>query len=142
MKISSTIVFLFLTSFFSYQLHAQKTVWFDADWAITSKNDAVYYRPHPQKVKGGYLLIDYYLNGNIKRKGISTVPYPNEEYYVGVVKTYFDTGELQTRVRYTEGKRDGSWKEFYKSGKIKERGKYRNGEKVGIWKTFYKNVYK
>lgn len=141
MKSFKYIIFIGVL-FITTSVTAQEIVWFNADWAIVPKKEAVYYRLKPQPTKGGYLLIDYYMSGKKKREGVSTVYYPNEEHYVGVVKTYFETGELHTKVRYKDGLKDGPWKEFYKSGKIKERGKYNEGEKVGIWKTFYKNVYK
>ncbi len=141
MKLVKYIVIVGLV-FLTTSATAQKTVWFDADWVIVPKKEAVYYRKAPEKVKNGYLLIDFFLSGNKKREGVSTVYYPNEEHYIGVVKTYFETGELHTKVRYKEGLKNGLWSEFYKNGKIKERGKYRDGDKVGVWKTFYKNVYK
>ncbi len=139
---TSKLLFLVIVVFFSRPIKAQKITWFNVDWVVVPKKEAVYYRVEPKKIKRGYLLTDYYLNGVKKREGVSKVYYPNEEYYIDVVKTYFETGNLHTRVRYKEGLRNGIWREYYKNGKIKERGKYRVGKKVGVWKIFYKNSYK
>lgn len=161
---NSTFYLLMLITFLSVSATAQETIWFDANWQETSKDNAEYYRPAPQKKGNGYLIVDYFKNGQIQMKGFSTTAEPHKEEFQGLVvyyhqngkpyheanykdgklhgvrKVYFESGELKEQGKYKDGQRDGIWKTFYKTGKIETKGKYQNGEKVGVWKTFYKNV--
>lgn len=144
---------------------SQETVWFDANFNITSKDKATYYRPVPKQKRSNFLIVDYYKSGKKFREGKGKTPNLNSESFHGVVTYYFPnetifkkvtfkkgmmdgnyleyykTGELKENGRYDKGKRDGSWKLYNKSGKIKTKGTYKEGEKVGVWKTFYKNIY-
>ncbi|CAL2109334.1 conserved protein of unknown function [Tenacibaculum sp. 190130A14a] len=153
-----------LVSFLTLSANAQETIWFDANWQETSKDNASYYRPAPQKKGNGFWIIDYFKNGQIQMEGFSTSVEPHKEEFEGLVtyyhqngkpyheanykkgqlhgvrKVYFESGELKEQGKYKDGQRDGIWKTFYKSGKIETKGKYHNGEKVGVWKTFYKNI--
>ncbi|MFD0993428.1 toxin-antitoxin system YwqK family antitoxin [Tenacibaculum geojense] len=162
---TSTLLLAMFVSFFATSITAQSTIWFDANWQITSKDKGMYYRPEPKKVDNGYWIVDYYKNGQIQMEGLSSNKTPLEEEFEGLVsyyhsngkpyhkanykegelhglrRVYYDTGELKEEGTYNYGKRDGVWKTYYKNGKINSKGKYRNGEKVGVWKTFYKNVY-
>ncbi len=157
----STILF----SFFFSSLIAQEIIWFDKNWKETSKDESVYYRPSPKKIKNGFWIVDYYKNGQVQMEGYSTVNKPNQEkfdglviYYHengkpfhkanykngklnGVIKVFYETGELKEQGEYKDDKRERIWKTFYKSGKIQTKGKYKNGDKVGIWKTFHKSIY-
>lgn len=161
---NSTFYLLLFVGFLTLSVSAQDTTWFDANWQVTTKDNAEYYRPTPQKKGNGYWIVDYYKNGKIQMEGYSSSAVPLEEEFDGLVtyyhdngkpfheanykngklegvrKVYYESGELKEQGRYKDGKRDGIWKTFYKSGKIESKGKYQDGEKVGIWKTFYKNV--
>lgn len=163
MKFPYLLTLAFIIYFNS--LSAQETTWFDSNWKKTTKEKASYYRPVPKKIKNGFWIVDYYMDGNILKEGFGINFTKNKEGFEGLVvayhpngkpsskanyrkgklhgvrRTYYDTGELKEQVRYTHGKENGVWKTFYKTGKIKTKGKYRDGEKVGVWKTFYKNVY-
>ena len=158
-------VFILLFVFFSVNILAQKTTWYDNNWKEVKQTEAVFYVPMPKKVKNGYWIVKFYKNGNRYLEGYSSNSKINNELFEGIVnyydingtlskkvsykngiingpkRTYFKTGELQSLGRFKNGKENGVWKTFYKNGKIKTRGKYKNGEKVGVWKTFYKNVY-
>ncbi|CAM1373483.1 conserved exported hypothetical protein [Tenacibaculum litopenaei] len=164
MRTSTWILVLFV-GLMTTSLTAQETTWFDANWQVTTKDNAKYYRPSPKKIKDGYWIVDYYQNGKVQMEGFSSVNTPGEENFEGLVtyyfengtpsheanykdgklhgirKVYYESGELKEQGKYKNGKREGIWKTFYKNGKIKEKGKYKNNEKVGVWKTFYKNVY-
>ena len=163
MKTRIAIVVLFV-GLFTTSLTAQETIWFDVNWKETTKDNASYYRPAPEKKDNGYWIVDYYKNGQVQMEGFSTNNTPNEEQFEGLVmyyhengkpfhkahykngklngqrKVFYETGELKEHGNYVNGKREGSWKTFSKKGKIKTKGRYKNGEKVGIWKTFYKNI--
>ena len=155
-----TLVFGFLTT----SLCAQEKIWLDSNWNVSTKENASYYRPVPQKKDNGFWIVDYYKSGKKQMEGFSFNTKLNEEKFEGLVIYYheneavfqkvfyekgkpvgkfsefYDTGEVKRMGKYEEGKRKGVWKEFYKNGKIEKKGKYKNGEKVGVWKTFYKNV--
>jgi antitoxin component YwqK of YwqJK toxin-antitoxin module len=165
MKKATYIIMFFFIGCYAQSLFGQKTIWFDKNWQQTSKENSVYYRPEPKKVKSGFWIVDYYKNGQVQMEGFSTVNSPNNESFDGLVtyyhqngkpfhkanykngklegvrKVFYETGELKEQGRYKDGKRQGIWKTFYKNGKIKNKGKYKDNEKVGIWKTFYKNEY-
>lgn len=163
---TSTILTALLVVFLGTSAIAQETVWLDANWKKTDKENATFYRPAPEKKGNGYWIVDYYKNGKVQMKGFSTSNEYDNEQFEGLVKyyhpngtlshelnfsdgklegnrkEYYESGELKEVAKYKEGKRNGAFREYYKNGKIKTRGKYRDGEKVGVWKTFYKNVYK
>ncbi|MDY0780707.1 hypothetical protein [Tenacibaculum sp. IB213877] len=165
MKTSTLLIAMFVSFLTTSTLVAQDTVWFDANWQITTKNNGEYYRPKPKKVENGYWIVDYYKDGQIQMEGLSTTNTPLEEEFEGLIsyyhpngkpyhkanykngkldglrRVYFETGELKEEGNYVDGKKEGNWKTYYKNGKIETKGKYRDGEKVGVWKTFYKNVY-
>jgi len=137
LTVSITVIMVFLST----TIFAQKTIWFTDNGSITTKEDGIYYRPAPKKVKNGYWITEYYKKGAVRTEAYSETNIPFKEKYRGIRKIYFETGELQQEEFYENGKPEGIWKTYYKNGKIKTKGKYRNGEKVGVWKTFYKNVY-
>lgn len=162
---TSTLIITIIVGFLALTLNAQETVWFDANWVVSTKEKAVYYRPVPEKKNNGFWIVDYYISGKKQKEGFSTIAKPNKELYHGNVKYFYENGNkfqvinyvngkpegsfsefynseaLEITGKYSNGLREGIWKTFYKNGKIKEKGKYREGEKVGVWKTFYKNDY-
>lgn len=134
MKKTALLIFLFL-GLLSSKTIAQKTIYFDANWKETTKQNATYYRPAPKEKSKGKLVVDYYISGEKAQ----------EVYYVdgkpdGKYSFYYKSGALKIAGKYSEGKKEGIWKTFSKLGKIKKKGKYKDNEKVGIWKTFYKNI--
>jgi len=55
---------------------------------------------------------------------------------VGLWKSYYNTGKLETRRHYKNGKLEGNWKEYDKNGKLKEIIPYKNGKINGNWKKY------
>jgi antitoxin component YwqK of YwqJK toxin-antitoxin module len=133
MNIKSVFVFL-LIIFLAFSAKAQDKVYFDANWNVTTKEKAVYYRTIEKNKNNKEWIIDYYISG----KKLQEANYINGK-PEGKFLIYYNSGELKVIGRYIKGLKDGVWKTYYKTGKIKERGKYKDGEKVGVWKTFYKN---
>ncbi len=148
--------------FFTLTSFAQKdTIWFDSNWKETAKSKASYYRCHCVQKENGYWFTDHYISGAIQMEGLSIEK--NAEVYQGVVKwyyengnvfqiinykngilfgdrkVYFENGKLKSETTYKNGKIDGAWKEFYETGISFETGFYEKGEKEGHWKTFYTN---
>jgi antitoxin component YwqK of YwqJK toxin-antitoxin module len=132
MKKSILILLTFVL--FSMAAKAQGKVYFDANWNITTKEKAVYYRAVSNKETKKDWIIDYYISGK-KAKEVSS----KKGRAQGKFSMFYESGELMTTGSYEDDKREGVWKTYYKNGKIKEKGKYSNGEKVGVWKIFYKN---
>ena len=132
MKKSILILLAFLL--FSILAKAQGKVYFDANWNITTKEKAVYYRAVSNKETKKDWIIDYYISGK-KAKEVSS----KKGRAQGKFSMFYESGELMISGRYINDKKDGMWKTFSKNGKIQEKGKYKDGEKVGVWKTFYKN---
>ncbi len=154
--ISIALCFFILTSY------AQKdTIWYDINWKETSKSKANYFRCHCIQKDNGYWFTDYYISGAKQMEGLSLEE--NSEVYHGVVKwyyengnvfqqvnykngilfgdrkVYFENGKLKNETAYKNGKMDGGWKEYFENGKMKENGSYEKGEKEGLWKIYYEN---
>lgn len=160
----SFLSILLLLAFFICS-STQGIVWLDKNHTETTKENGVFYRPIPEKKRSGYLIVDYYLNGNKYREGKAASMAVTKEFFKGIVtyyykdgsmskkekykdgfldgpyKEYYPTGELKVDGVYDKGVKERAWKIYYKAGKIKTKGKYRNGEKVGEWTTFYRDVY-
>jgi TonB family protein len=114
--------FIYLTLFFlvSSVASAQKiaVIYYDADWDITTKSEASYYRTciidtANQSFHGG--VKDYYMNGKLHMTGV----------YVNHIKVdsfffYYPTGALESKGLYVDNVRWGTWKYFHKNGKLKQ----------------------
>ncbi|WP_439129230.1 toxin-antitoxin system YwqK family antitoxin [Polaribacter sp.] len=124
----------FICAFYSAKTIAQENIYFDANWNITTKQKAVYYRPLTKSTQEKKWVIDYYITG----KKVKEVFYVNGK-PDGKFSEYYSSGDLKTTGKYKEGLKDGMWKTYYKNGKIKQKGRFKKGEKVGVWKTYYKN---
>jgi len=158
-----TVLFTFALLYLSsLSLFAQKdTIWFDSNWKKTSKNKASYFRCHCVEKANGYWLTDYYISGTVQMEGLSLEK--NAEVFQGMVKwyfengnvfqivnykngvlfgtrkVYFENGKLKNETTYVNGKIDGEWKDYHENGKLKESGTYEKGEKEGIWKIYSEN---
>lgn len=155
--LSCTLIFIFSTSLF-----AQKdTIWYDANWNTTIKNQASYFRTAPIKNDNGYLLADYYLSGAKQMEAFSltqeeekfegivtwyfengnvmqTVSYKNGE-LEGLRKNYHESGPLKNQFSYTSGKIAGTWVAYHENAKLAEEGNYETGDRNGAWKEYYKS---
>ena len=161
MKNYISIIYL-LIFIFSTSVVAQKdTIWFDANWGVTVKNQASYFRTAPVKKDNGYLLNDFYLSGVKQMEAFSlandeehfdgtvtwyyengnvmqTVNYKNGVLY-GERKNYHESGPLKEQFSYIDGKIVDDWVSYYENAKMSETGKYENGERNGLWKEYYKS---
>lgn len=54
-------------------------------------------------------------------------------------KTYYKSGEPESAVPMTNGKKNGEGKTWYPSGKIKEKGNWVNGQRNGLWIFYAEN---
>ena len=88
---------------------------------------------------------------NHEREGLVRVYYNNgqlesEKNYRygkinGFVKSYHDNGQLASEGAYKDNKRKGFWKFYYKNGQIKKRANYRYGKLRGYFKSYYESGY-
>tara|TARA_R110000823_G_scaffold315126_1_gene445837 strand:+ start:5345 stop:6427 length:1083 start_codon:yes stop_codon:yes gene_type:complete len=58
---------------------------------------------------------------------------------IGEWKFYYESGQLESSGKYSDGKKNGEWKEYYESGELERTGNYANGDKVGKWKGYYES---
>jgi len=54
----------------------------------------------------------------------------------GVIKTYYNNGQLESEANYKNGELDGSYKVWYKDGQLKGEANYKNGKKEGVCKDW------
>ncbi len=134
MNFKNFLFFLFFISF-SSATFCQEKVYFDDNWNVTTKENAVYYRVVSDKKSKKEWIIDYYISGKKAQEANYINGKPEGKYLL-----YYNTGELKKVGYFENGLKEGVWKTYDKEGKIIEKGKYKNGEKVGVWKTYYKNL--
>ncbi|MDO5089902.1 MAG: toxin-antitoxin system YwqK family antitoxin, partial [Leptotrichiaceae bacterium] len=58
----------------------------------------------------------------------------------GQYNEYYSNGNLFTTGRYTEGKREGSWKIYSEKGRLWKNYEYRNNELNGLYISYYTNT--
>ena len=139
--------FFFLSFvFFSPQLYSQvesaesklkkkeSILYFDEDWNIvSSKYNAEYYRIFKIGINNSSegKIKDYFKSGkiqNVVEKAIYIDLEDNENWkFDGLSKIYYETGELESKFIYVDGKIEGFYKKYYKSGKLKFIKEYKNG---------------
>lgn len=89
--------------------------------------------------------IDYYPNGNIKRRGFyrSSIPIGIHTFYKedGTIETariFNDNGIVVSEGYLTDdGKKEGRWKNLYENGELKSEGEFKNNRQVGEWKFYF-----
>ena len=57
----------------------------------------------------------------------------------GFFERYFETGQLEARVEYKEGLKDGVHETYYVNGRMEEKVTYENGKPNGIWELYNQN---
>lgn len=101
----------------------------------------------PEKIEDFSLdeKIEYYDNGNPKRKGFykNSIPigihsYYNEKGEIINARIFNDNGKVVSEGMLTEdGKKEGLWKNFFEDGELKSEGNFKNNRQVGEWKFFF-----
>ncbi|MFT5600937.1 MAG: TonB family protein [Flavobacteriales bacterium] len=133
MKFSLTIIFIYLASVgFS-----QKTItqYFDADWKLTNKKKAVYYRKAIKMEDDSWKVIDYYKSGEIQMKG----SYHSKDFEIkeGKFRYYYESGVKRMEYNYLNNIAIGRYKFWYQSSQLKVQGEYNEaGNKTGVWKNW------
>lgn len=116
------IVFLSIVT----NIFGQKdTLYFDANWHVTAKDSASFYRPMPlEKVGDLYQVKDFYANGNRQMEGFwSDV---ENEILEGKSTWYYPTGVVMQVQHYRKGKRNGEALYYSKKGHLRAKGIYKD----------------
>ena len=59
--------------------------------------------------------------------------------FTGIVKDYYDNGNLENEMAFKDGKKDGSLKGYYPNGNLLIEDTYKEGKIDGISKLYYEN---
>ena len=112
---------IILLLLFNGAMYAQdKSVYYDKDWKVTSKDSASFYRIEPIKVANLWLIKDYYINGKIQFKG--TTKDIQKEKWHGDLTWYYPNGRITSKERYKDGKYIGSFAAFESEKPSQEKG--------------------
>ncbi len=114
------------------------TLWFDANWNASTKNQASYFRPHPTKKATGFVWTDYYLSGAKQMDAISLDE--TKEIFDGSVSWYFENGNVMQTVNYKKGVLVGERKNYHESGPLKSQYSYKDALISGPWVGYYENA--
>ena len=128
--------FTFSTSITLAQVD-KDTIWFDANWNVSTKSQASYFRPKLIKKGNGFLWEDYYLSGAKQMEAISLKK--DEEIFDGMVTWYFENGHVMQTVNYKNNSLVGERKNYHESGSLKSQYSYENGNIEGAWVGYYEN---
>nr|WP_294786250.1 hypothetical protein [uncultured Flavobacterium sp.] len=130
-----------------------ETLYFDANWKTTTKENASFYRIMPLKKLGDLILVeDFYINKKPQFQGYSFQE--NENNYVGDViwfdengfdssfyqyynfsavsnlVYYYPNGKKLRIVQYKNGRKDGETILYHQDGTVLMKGKYESGKPV------------
>ena len=136
-------ILIFLVGCFSFSTavslaQAEKdTLWFDANWDPSTKSQASYFRPKPNKKANGFLWKDFYFSGAKQMEAISLKE--NEEVFDGTVTWYYENGNVMQTVNYKDNVLSGERKNYYESGPLKSQYSYENGNIEGAWVGYHEN---
>ena len=102
----------------------------------------IIYKPNGIKIeyyikddKPYYLATSYYKNGNLK----SIFYYSSKGILDGIVKSYYDTGELREEYNYIRGILEGEFTIYYKNGYPKYKSNFLNGKLNGLKQKYSDN---
>ena len=72
------------------------------------------------------------------REGIAYVKGETKA-FTGIIKSYYDNGNLEFEVNYKDGKKEGLFKRYYENGNLKSEGNFKDGKLEGLSKLYYEN---
>lgn len=154
---------LLISFCFIDKIQAQNdTTFFDANWQITSKEKAHYYRIYKMN-SGKYLITDYYMNGNIQYVGHSKnledpleIVDTNIWYYENGEREklqflseanwgngheihYYPNGQIADSVHFQDGYRQRIAVQYFPSGLLKTKLEVNQGLFNGIYENYAEN---
>ena len=129
-----------------YYLDPDQSIhYFDDDWKKSTKSEGDFYRIvtlDSNNVPIGEIK-DYYKSGKIQSIVEGAISLDNNDdsnsVWQGKNQIFFESGELQAKLYYVNGKREGEQTYYYKSGKINYTWKTINDKIEGPYKAFYES---
>ncbi|MFY1045416.1 toxin-antitoxin system YwqK family antitoxin [Chryseobacterium sp. GP-SGM7] len=124
---------IFITVFLLSQVvlsQKSESIYYDKDWKVTTKSNALYYRLMPVKEVGELVLLqDFYINGTPQFEGY--VLKKDENTYVGDVVWYDENGNDSNFYQYRNDTKNLTLLYYYPNGKVRKKVQYKNGVKDG-----------
>ncbi len=77
---------------------------------------------------------EYFTN---EGRGNNLVVYYKGSPYSGKVVYYYENGQLESKLSYKEGKRDGVWEDYYENGQVRNKESYKDNKKDGVEEFYY-----
>ena len=71
------------------------------------------------------------------KKGNTYFKKSDNKPFTGVLKNFFETGELSIIDHFKDGKQHGNFKSFHKNGQLSMTGEFIDGKQNGEWSEFY-----
>lgn len=105
---------------------SQEKTYFDADWEITTKENAKFYREVEQISDSLYSMNDYYISGAIQMEGFSSDSV--KFIYEKTAVWYYENGKKELSAEYKNDKTNGKVIHYLKNGKIKYQGTFVDGK--------------
>lgn len=137
------IAFLESVSLFA-QHHQIDTIYYDKEWkGIENPVFASYYRiydPNDTSIQKRYRT--YYINGTLQAEGfylsIDKIDDENS-IFDGKCIIYYPNGNIENRIVYSNGKRNGLFEYYYENGKLGQKVPYTDGKMDGLYISYYEN---
>ncbi|WP_299321158.1 hypothetical protein [uncultured Maribacter sp.] len=121
---SLSMVLTILVFFVFSSIQAQNdTVFFDAKWKITSREEASFFRPKIEKMGNLYKVEDYYISGKLQMRGMSSSK--EKDIWFGLVTWYKENGKAYRQSTYANNRLDGEFISY--DGDEKYIAYYKNG---------------
>lgn len=121
---------LLLSIYLLFNLHTgfsqNDTIFYNAKWQKSTKEEASFFRPRVKKVGDLYMVEDYYINGTLQMSGISSSN--QKDVWEGVVSWYDENGKLYQQGTYASHRLNGEYISFSNDKKIV--GQYNDGRFV------------
>lgn len=122
---------------FCSSLHAQTqgTIFFDADWKVTTADNARFHRVWTRVGDSAYHIQDYYASGKPQMDGYASDTLDGVRF--GAHKFYWETGDLWREGNMKLGVKDGLWTTYHIGGQKSEQGRFDLGRRQGEWNFWY-----
>lgn len=129
------LLFVVTTSF--AQSSEKGKIYFDKNWKETRIiTKAKYYRKYKKLEEDKYLINDYYIDGTLQMKALSTNYKDPLELY-GKTTYYYKNGKVEVEGYYDYGSKERTWIYYYETGERYKQGDYFDDEKNGVWKAWF-----
>ena len=82
------------------------------------------------------IIKSYYENGNLKSEDNF-----KDDKQEGLSKEYYENGNLKVEANFKDGKQEGLFKEYYENGNIRMETNFKDDKFEGLFKLYYENGY-